>query len=120
MPSDYPHLFNDIGFLNRQTQLYTQRRQNSELPENYKFNIEFLLSFVITEFQLITADNITYTHSQLTPSATWTVIHNLGRDVQVRCVDDGDNNIVGEPFNDSSNQITITFTTPVAGVAIVT
>ena len=56
----------------------------------------------------------------MTPSATWTVIHNLGRDVQVRCVDDGDNNIVGEPFNDSSNQITITFTTPVAGIAIVT
>jgi len=120
MPSDYPHLFDDIGFLNRQTQLYTQRRQNSELPKNYKFNVEFLLSFVITEFQLITADNITYTHSQASPSATWTVIHNLNRNVQLRCIDDDDNNIIGEPTNDSPNQITITFTTPVAGTAIIT
>lgn len=120
MPSDYPHLFDDIGFLNRQTQLYTQRRQNSEPPENYKFNIETMLSFVITEFQLITADNITYLHSQLTASATWTVIHNLGRNVQVRCVDGDDNNIVGEPFIDSLNAITIYFTTPVEGVAIIT
>lgn len=120
MPSDYPHLFDDIGFMNRQTQLYTQRRQNSELPENYKFNIETMMTFVIADFQLITADTITYTHSQGVPASVWTVIHNLGRDVQVRCVDDGDNNIVGEPFNDSSNQITITFTSPVAGIAIIT
>lgn len=120
MASPYPHLFDNIGFLNRQTQLYTQRRQNSELPENYKFNVEELMLFVIVEFGLITTADITYTHSQLTPSATWTVVHNLNRDVQVRCVDDGDNNIVGEPFNNSANQITITFTTPVAGIAIVT
>lgn len=118
--SDYPHLFDDIVFLHRQTQLYTQRRQNSELPENYKFKVEDLAAFLILEFGLITAADISYTHAQATASTTWTVIHNLGRDVQVRCVDDGDNNIVGEPFNDSPNQITITFTTPVAGIAIVT
>ena len=79
-----------------------------------------MMMFVITEFQLITADNITYTHTQLAASTTWTVIHNLGRHVQVRCIDADDNNIVGEPFNDSVNQITITFTTPVDGTAIIT
>jgi len=100
--------------------LYTQRRQNSELPENYKFTVELIANFLIADFQLITQDNITYLHSQASAATIWTVVHNLNRNVQVRCVDGDDNNIVGEPFIDSLNQITIVFTTPVEGIAIIT
>lgn len=118
--SDYPHLFDPIGFLHRQTQLYTQRRQNSELPENYRFTVEDLALFIITEFQFITLPELTYDHLQVTPSATWTIVHNLNRVVQVRCKDNDDNNIVGEVSDDSPNQISITFTTAVAGHAFLT
>jgi len=50
--SNYPHLFDDIGFLYRTTQLYTQRRQAMESPDNYKFTIEDLATFLIAEFGL--------------------------------------------------------------------
>lgn len=120
MASPYPHLFDNIGFLHRQTQMYTQRRQNSELPENYKFTVEEFMTFVIVDFGLITAADITYTHSQGTPSTTWTINHNLNRNVQVRCKDSDDINIVGDIIDDNMNAITILFTTPVEGIAFIT
>jgi len=118
--SDYPHLFDNIGFLHRQTQLYTQRRQNSELPENYKFTVEDIATFLIADFLLVTEADLTYDHLQSTPATIWTINHNLNRNVQVRCKDLGDNNMVGEVFDDSANTITITFTTPVSGHAYLT
>lgn len=116
--SDYPHLFDDIGSLHRTTQLYTQRRQTVELPENYKFTIEQLADFLIAEFEFVTVDKLYYLHSQTTPATIWNINHNLGRPVHVRCKDGNDLNIVGEPSDDTINDTSIQFTVAVEGSAL--
>lgn len=120
MASPYPHLFDPIGFLHRQTQLYTQRRQNSELPENYRYTVEDLATFLITEFQLVTTSDLSYIHSQGSDSTTWNITHNLNRNVQVRAKDHLGAGIIGEVTDTGLNSITLTFTTAVRGTAYIT
>jgi hypothetical protein len=120
MPSDYPHLFDNIGFLTRTTQMYTQRRQDVELPENYKWTVEELAAFFVTEFEMVTADQLYYLHSQGTPSTVWNITHNLNRPVQIRCKDESDDGMVGEISDDSMNTSSVLFTVAVQGVALCT
>jgi hypothetical protein len=120
MSSPYPHLFDDIGFLHRQTQVYTQRRQNSELPENYKYTIEEMAVFLIAEFLLVEKADLSFVHSQAIDSTTWIVNHNLDRWVQVRAKDHLGNGMQGEIIDTSLNSITITFTLAVRGTAYIT
>lgn len=58
-----------------------------------------------------------YTHTQGTPSATWTVVHNLGRHPSVMVVDTGDTVIMPDIHYDSLNQITLTFGSATSGKA---
>lgn len=118
--SDYPHLFDNIGSITRTTQLYTQRRSSVESPNNYKFTIEELADYLIQEFELITKSKMYYLHTQNTPSTIWNIPHNLDRPVQVRCWDQDDINMVGEPSNDSINSTSIGFTIAVTGSAVCT
>ena len=118
--SDYPHLFDNIGSITRTTQMYTQRRSSVESPGNYKFTVEELADFLIQEFELITKDKMYYLHIQTTPATIWNVPHNLDRPVQVRCWDQDDINIIGEPSNDSINSTSIGFTVAVNGAALCT
>lgn len=44
------HLFDPIGSLHEETQLYTQRRSNAEAPANYRFTVATLVQFVVENF----------------------------------------------------------------------
>lgn len=118
--SDYPHLFDDIVALTSTTQLYTQRRSSVESPNNYRFTIEQLADFLVSEFGFATLDKIYYLHVQSTAATTWNITHNLNRPVQVRCKNADDENIVGEPFDDSMIETSIIFTVAVEGTALCT
>lgn len=61
--------------------------------------------------------NVTYTHSQASPSATWTIAHNLGRRPSVTIVDSAGNVQIGEVLYNSDNQITVTFAASFGGYA---
>lgn len=60
---------------------------------------------------------VTYTHSQVSPSSTWTISHNLGRRPSVTIVDSAGNVQIGEVLYNSDNQITVTFAASFGGYA---
>jgi len=59
----------------------------------------------------------TYTHSQASPSSTWTINHNLGRRPSVTVVDSSGNVQIGEVLYNSDNQITVSFAAAFGGYA---
>jgi hypothetical protein len=61
--------------------------------------------------------SVTYTHSQASPSSTWTIFHNLGRRPSVTIVDSAGNVQIGEVLYNSDNQITVTFAASFGGYA---
>lgn len=58
-----------------------------------------------------------YVHTQVAPSAVWTINHNLGRYVIVTLLSVGSVEIEGSVTHPSMNQVQVTFAIPVAGVA---
>ena len=58
-----------------------------------------------------------YTHTQSSPSATWTIAHNLGFRPSVELLNTGSQEIEGDVVHTSTNVTTVTFTTPLAGTA---
>lgn len=62
-----------------------------------------------------------YTHTQATDSTTWVVIHNLGvQYVNVEVIDDLDEAMIPASIKfDSVNQLTITFSSPEQGFAVI-
>jgi hypothetical protein len=62
---------------------------------------------------------IRYIFEQTSPSATWTITHNLGRDVQVETIDTSGTTMVGEISRPSVNQVVVTFNGATAGKAII-
>jgi len=61
--------------------------------------------------------DITYTHSQTSTSATWTITHNLNKFPSVSVVDTANSNGFGDVTYNSANQLTITFSGAFAGKA---
>jgi hypothetical protein len=59
----------------------------------------------------------TYTHTQASASATWTINHNLDCKPSVTIVDSGGNVQIGEVLYNSNNQVTVTFAAAFAGYA---
>lgn len=59
----------------------------------------------------------TYSHTQTSASATWTVVHNLNCKPSVTIVDSAGNVQIGEVLYDSDNQITLTFAAAFSGFA---
>ena len=53
--------------------------------------------------------NITYTHTQSSASATWTINHNLNRHPSVTVIDSGNTKVQGTVVYNSADQLTITF-----------
>lgn len=76
----------------------------------------FTLS-AIAEFIRTSLGGLTYTFSQIIPSSTWTIEHNLERHPSVTVVDSSGNMVMGEIFYDNNNNITLTFAAPFAGKA---
>jgi hypothetical protein len=61
--------------------------------------------------------DLTYRHVQSSPSATWTVTHNLGKYVAVSVVDSAGDLVFGDVHYDSSDQVTISFSAAFGGEA---
>lgn len=59
----------------------------------------------------------TYTHTQLTPSASWAIVHNLGFRPSVFVVDSSGNWVIGDINWTSDNGLTVSFTGAFAGSA---
>lgn len=59
----------------------------------------------------------TYTHSQVSASSTWTIVHNLNCRPSVTIVDSGGRIQIGEIVYDSNNQVTVTFAAAFGGFA---
>lgn len=58
-----------------------------------------------------------YTHSQGATSTTWTINHNLGYVPNVEAFDSGGTRIIGDITIGSVNQLTLTFSVALSGVA---
>jgi hypothetical protein len=58
-----------------------------------------------------------YTHTQASASATWTVAHNLGVKPSVQIYDTDDALVLADVAHLNVNTLTISFATPVAGTA---
>ena len=65
------------------------------------------------------ASNIFYTHTQNSPSATWTINHNLGGNPTAVVLDSAGTQCEGTFSYPSVNQMVITFTAAFSGVAYV-
>jgi hypothetical protein len=61
--------------------------------------------------------DLTYTHTQTSPSSLWTVIHNLGKNPSVEVVDSGGSEIVPDIHYDNINQVSISFGSVTSGKA---
>jgi len=66
-----------------------------------------------------TAANIFYTHTQATPSATWTINHNLNGNPTAVVFDSANTQCEGTFSYPTLNQMVITFTAAFSGVAYV-
>jgi hypothetical protein len=64
-----------------------------------------------------TSTPTTYLHSQDVPSATWVIVHNLGRMPSVTVLDSASTVVYGNVTHDSVNQVTITFSASFGGKA---
>ena len=60
-----------------------------------------------------------YVHDQSTPSATWSIAHNLDRYVQVQVQDTAGSVIIGKVTQTDTNNVTVEFNAPTAGKAII-
>jgi len=72
---------------------------------------------VFAHIRSVVAQDLNYTHSQLVPSATWTVAHNLGKFTNPDVYDSAGDRVVGEVRQVDANSLTITFASAFAGVA---
>lgn len=61
--------------------------------------------------------DLNYIHTQTVPSATWVVVHNLGKYPSVSVVDSAGSNVEGYVTYDSDDQVTLTFIGAFSGVA---
>lgn len=63
--------------------------------------------------------DLNYAYTQNTPSATWTIIHNLAKYPAVTVIDSGDNTILANLHYDDANVVTVSFGSPTSGKAYV-
>lgn len=60
-----------------------------------------------------------YVHNQSSASSSWTVVHNMGKFPSVSVVDTANDEVEASVTYNSNNQLTITFSAPVAGKAYI-
>lgn len=58
-----------------------------------------------------------YTHTQSSPSTTWTITHNLGYHPSVTVVDSAQTVVIGDVTYVSDNQLIVSFSVPFGGKA---
>lgn len=64
-----------------------------------------------------TSGDAHYVHNQVTPSASWTITHNLGKMPSVTIVDSADTEVEGDIQYTSVNQVVVTFSGAFSGKA---
>lgn len=58
-----------------------------------------------------------YVHDQQVASASWVIVHNMGKKPSVSIVDTADDEVIGRVVYNSNNQLTISFSSPTSGKA---
>ncbi len=71
----------------------------------------------IIDLEQLLCNNGTYIHTQDVPLAVWVINHNLGKFPSVTIVDSQNQVVVGDVTYNSSNTITLSFTSAFAGYA---
>lgn len=71
-----------------------------------------------TEIDQLAGGDKHYQHNQTTPSATWTVTHNLGKLPSITVMDSAGNVVEGDYENVSVNQTILTFSGAFSGIAV--
>ena len=59
-----------------------------------------------------------FIYMQGTPSAIWTISHNMECHPGITVIDSGNNQVEGAVIYDTLNQVTISFTAPFSGKAV--
>jgi hypothetical protein len=70
------------------------------------------------QLNFLVTTSISYVYQQDTPSSEWVIEHNLGRFPKVTILDENKEIINAYVHYDSENQITIKFSEPVRGIAL--
>lgn len=65
----------------------------------------------------VAVDDVFYTHTQVSASNSWVIIHNLGKKPSVTIVDSGDNVVIGDVIYNSVDQLTVNFSAAFSGKA---
>jgi hypothetical protein len=66
--------------------------------------------------QSLTVQN-NYVHDQQVASASWVIVHNMGKKPSVSIVDTADDEVIAKVTYNSNNQVTLTFSSPISGKA---
>ena len=89
--------------------------------EGPNVTIEVVEQSVVISEQVVglqgASGDLHYTHTQSTPSAAWTITHNLGKRPAVTVVDSGGNEWQTAVEHLSDNALVVRFTAPFSGYA---
>lgn len=72
---------------------------------------------VTTSAEVLVVGGSTYTHTQSSPSSTWTISHNLARRPSVTVVDSAGTVVIGEVTYLSDNSLRVEFSAGFSGQA---
>lgn len=93
---------------------------NAEISEELDKKLNDLNILLVEIQNLVYTNNDAdkhYIHNQEAASNNWIVNHNLGKRPSVTVVDTGDNEVEGDVYYNSLNQLTIIFSSPFSGKA---
>jgi hypothetical protein len=74
----------------------------------------------IPAVRTVTQEMLNYTHDQQAASSSWTINHNLGRNVSVTVIDTANNEIEGDVVHTNANAVVVSFSAPFSGKAYCT
>ncbi|PIC65485.1 hypothetical protein CSV79_01525 [Sporosarcina sp. P13] len=114
----------DAVFGNTLPTLIDKIKRVIEAPMLEKANVPKRTSDLVNDAGYVTRDEVSiiandksHEHSQLSPSSSWTVIHNLGKHPSVIITDSAKNIVMGDVKYESINKVVISFTAAFAGKA---
>jgi|TARA_B110000495_G_C22424045_1_gene268040 hypothetical protein len=74
-------------------------------------------NYTVSSISAFVGSNQRYVHDQNSPSAVWTIQHNLGKFPSVVLVDSEDDVVYGEVNYESNNTIIVTLSAAISGKA---
>lgn len=112
MPTYIPSNYGSIGdyYIDVQTGDFYGPKTDAGWPDTPFF----------TAVTTVTQQNERYIYTQGSPSATWTISHELGGRPSVTVVDTAGTVVIGEVTYNSNTQVTVNFTSAFSGFAYLT